>query len=232
VTERVVSINQPAYLPWLGYFDRIVRSDLHVVLDHVQLEKNSFTNRNRILAASGPTWLTIPVRTTGRFGSLPICDVEISDDRWRRKHWLTMRQAYGKSTAFSEHAPFFETFYASEWTHLLPAIDASTRYLLDAIGVTTPLVRSSELASRARKDMLVLEICQEVGATTYLSGPLGRDYLREELFDDAGIEVRYHDYAHPVYEQAVPGFEPFMAVIDLLFNAGPRTREIIAGEAA
>ncbi len=75
----LLSINQPAYLPWPGYFDRIARSDLHVVLDHVQFEKNSFINRNRILGANGPCWLTVPVRTKGRFGDLQIHEIEIDN---------------------------------------------------------------------------------------------------------------------------------------------------------
>ena len=81
----IVSINQPAYLPWLGYFHRIAVSDLHVVLDHVQFEKNSFTNRNKVRTASGTPWLTVPVRSKGRFGDLAINEVDIADGRWTAK---------------------------------------------------------------------------------------------------------------------------------------------------
>ncbi len=66
-----------------------------------------------------------------------------------------------------------------------------------------------------------LNLCRELGATVYLSGPLGRNYLREELFSHEQIAVRYDDYQHPVYPQVYPGFEPYMAAIDLLFNCGP-----------
>ena len=52
-----ISINQPAYIPWLGYFDRIDYADIHIVLDHVQFEKNSFTNRNKITSNNGPIGL-------------------------------------------------------------------------------------------------------------------------------------------------------------------------------
>jgi len=75
----IVSINQPAYLPWLGYFNRVANSDLHVVLDHVQYEKNSFTNRNKIRTAQGFSWLTLPLKTKGKFGNLAINTVEIAD---------------------------------------------------------------------------------------------------------------------------------------------------------
>src|ERR1051326_8427944 len=98
----IVSINQPAYLPWLGYFDRIAASDIHVVLDHVQFEKNSFVNRNKVRTAQGATWLTVPVETSGKFGQLPIDQLQIASDQpWARKHWKTIEQCYA-------HAPYFD----------------------------------------------------------------------------------------------------------------------------
>lgn len=230
----IVSINQPAYLPWLGYFHRIAVSDLHVVLDTVQFEKNSFTNRNRVRTREGSCWLTVPVKTTGRFGNLVIGDLKISDDpRWPAKHWATLQANYRKAPFFAEHAPFFEETYQRPWSRLNDLAGHLTAYLLEAFGITTPLVASSTLKAVGAKDELVLNLCRQTGATVYLSGPLGRDYLRAELFDAAGIEVRFHDYRHPEHRQAQPGFEPLMAAVDLLFNYGPGGREVLcAGQPA
>jgi hypothetical protein len=229
----IVSINQPAYLPWLGYFDRIAASDLHVVLDHVQFEKGSFVNRNRVLAASGPVWLTVPVRTKGRFGALPISELEIDEATgWRRKHWTTLRQAYGRAPHFAEHEPFFASVYEREWPLLAPLCAEVTGYLLRAFGIATPLVRSGELEPRGAKSELVLDLCVTAGATTYLSGPLGRDYLDEQPFAERGISVAYQDYAHPEYTQLRPGFEPRLAAVDLLFNLGSEARALFAPAAA
>ena len=224
----IVSINQPAYLPWLGYFQRIAQSDIHVVLDHVQFEKNSFVNRNRVGAPSGPAWLTVPVQTAGRFGNLAIEALAIDGHQpWRRKHWATLRQAYGTAPFFAEHEPFFADVYGRDWARLTDLCTAVTGYLLSALGITTPLVRSSERACEGAKDELVLALCRATGATTYLSGALGRSYLREELFADAGIAVTYQEYRHPVYPQPRDPFEPFLATVDLLFLHGPASLEIL-----
>jgi hypothetical protein len=218
----IVSINQPAYLPWLGYFDRIAASDLHVVLDHVQFEKGSFVNRNRVRTRDGSTWLTVPVRTKGRFGAAPIATLEIDDSSgWRRKHWETLRQSYGRAPFFEQHAGFFASVYEREWPTLGPLCAEVTGYLLRELGISTPLVASHALDPRGAKDELVLDLCVKARATTYLSGALGRNYLREELFAARGIEVEYQDYVHPVYRQLGPGFEPAMAAVDLLFTCGP-----------
>ena len=142
----IVSINQPAYLPWLGYFHRIEASDLHIVLDHVQFEKNSFTNRNKIRTATGWTWLTVPVRTKGRFGDLAIDSIAMAGPSgWRRKHWDSIRFNYARTPWFSQHAPFFEEVYATEWPRLSPLMSRITRYLLSVFGIETEVRLSSEM---------------------------------------------------------------------------------------
>jgi hypothetical protein len=224
----IVSINQPAYLPWLGYFHRIAVSDVHVVLDHVQFEKNSFTNRNKIRTRENWCWLTVPVQTAGKFGHLPICEIEIANEKnWAAKHWNSLRLNYGSAPYFSQHAAFFEGVYTRQWQRLADLTREITAYLLDAFGIKTPFHFSSQMAVSGKKDELVLNLCRELGAKTYLSGPLGRNYLREDIFQSSGIAVRYDDYRHPMYPQAHPGFEPYMAALDLLFNAGPASLKII-----
>jgi hypothetical protein len=232
----IVSINQPAYLPWLGYFDRIAASDLHIVLDHVQFEKNSFVNRNKVRTAKGWTWLTVPVETSGRFGALAIDKLRIAGDpRWARKHWLTIEQSYAAAPHFAAHRAVMADLYARPWERLIDLVEAINASLLEAFAIAVPRVRSSTLAPAASKSDLVLELCRRAGATTYLSGPLGRDYLDMASFAAAGIAVVFHDYRHPVYAQAHPGFEPGMAAIDLLFMQGSeagrtlRTTELIQG---
>ncbi|MDC0336048.1 WbqC family protein [Pseudodesulfovibrio sp.] len=229
----IISINQPAYLPWLGYFDRIAKSDAHVVLDHVQFEKNSMTNRNRIRTKDAEVMLTVPVRTKGRFGALPIDSVKIDNTaNWSKKHWNSLCQNYAKTAFFAEHEPFFAEIYESTWECLTDLLRVCNAYLLKALGIATPMVSSSELSPTATKSELVQELCTKLGADTYLSGPFGRDYLDLESFEAAGICVLFHDYEHPIYKQRHAGFRPCMSVVDLLFNHGPESLNILTGNAA
>jgi hypothetical protein len=117
--------------------------------------------------------------------------------------------------------------YSNQRQKLADLTAEITDYLLDAFGIKTKRYLSSELKVPGKKDELILNLCRELGATVYLSGPLGRNYLREDMFRARNIAVRYHDYHHPAYSQVYPGFEPFMAAVDLLFNAGPRSLEIM-----
>jgi hypothetical protein len=226
-----VSINQPAYLPWLGYFERIARSDLHIVLDHVQFEKNSFTNRNKVRTKEGSTWLTVPLATTGRFGDLPIRSLEFAaNDSWSKKHWATLRMNYARAPYFDAYAPAYERLYAHPWSGFMPMVRAFLEQHLRDLGIATPLMFSSEMKVHGAKSELVLNLCRRVAADRYLSGAMGRVYLDETSFTAAGISVAYQAYCHPTYAQCQPGFVSAMGVLDLLFNHGPASRGILLGE--
>lgn len=222
----IVSINQPAYLPWPGYFDRILKADMHIILDHVQFEKNSLTNRNKIKTPQGWAWLTIPVKTKGKFKDCSIRELETNDTiNWTHKHFQSFLANYKKAPFFDEHKEFFEKLYAKEWPCINDILTETNSYLMDVLNIDTKTVSSSDMEPEATKSELVLELCQKAGATTYLSGPLGRDYLDVQSFKDAGIDVLYHDYQYPEYPQLFGDFEPYMSVIDLLFNCGPESQD-------
>jgi WbqC-like protein family len=217
-TDMVVTIHQPAYLPWLGYLDRVARSDVFIFLDTVQFERNSFTNRNRIKTANGPIWLTVPVRLCDHLNST-IADVEIGENRdWRRKHLASIAQSYRRAPGFASRYERLAAAYANDTRHLAEFCFDQLGFWLAEFHIATSVVRASELAVEGRNSALVLALCKHAGAHTYLSGPLGRDYLQEDEFAAAGIEVRYHDYAHPHYPQLHGDFVPAMGIVDYWMN--------------
>lgn len=223
----VVSIHQPAYLPWLGYFHKLMLSDVFVVLDTTQFEKNSFINRNKIRTAQGWTWLTIPLLTKGHLEKT-IADMEWDPAvRWQRKHGETIRQAYSRAPYFDEQYPALQGFLdgATRFSTLL--LDM-LRYFAAQIGARARIVCASELAVDGRKSDLILNICTALNATTYVSGALGANYLERAAFERAGVEVIVQQYHHPRYQQLHEPFEPFLAIIDCLMNhGGDRTAALI-----
>ncbi|TWO68956.1 WbqC family protein [Caenimonas sedimenti] len=218
----IVSIAQPAYLPWLGYFDRVAASDLHVVLDHVPLERSSttrFTNRNKVRGPGGPLWLTVPVVGASRQPAINAAEIDTTQG-WQQRHRRTLEQAYGKTPHFAALAGLLETSYGTPWTRLNDLLAVQRGWLLDALGIGTRIVTSSQLGVPGSKSELILRLCEAVGATVYLSGPFGRDYLDASAFERSGIALRFHDYAHPVYPQGSLPFEPYLSVVDLLAHHG------------
>jgi hypothetical protein len=224
-----VSINQPAYLPWLGYFNRIAISDVHVILDQVQFEKNSAINRNKIRTGNGWSWLTVPVKTKGKFGELEINSLEIDNaSNWAEKHWKAICHNYGKTPYFEKYSSELHHMYSHPWSRLFDLMDEMNSYFIkEVLNLPTPLKYGSKLDAGGRKSDLVLNICRELGATTYISGPFGRDYLDEKQFFSEGIAIEYHDYVHPVYQQYYQPFEPYMSILDLIMNCGAGSRDVI-----
>jgi hypothetical protein len=227
----IISIMQPAYLPWLGFFERIMLSDVFVVLDNVQLDTNSktnFTTRNKIRTPQGFSLLTVPIKKKGNYGNLFINQLEISNEtNWKQKHWDTVKQFYKKAPFFKEHALFFETVFAKDQTLLIGLMNEIMQYLIDALGIRRKIIYASALGIQSTKDDLIIDICHELKATRYISGPFGRDYLNRDAFKKWNMELLFHDYQHPEYKQLFPGFYPYMSVIDLLFNYGPGSLDIL-----
>ena len=224
----VVTIMQPAYLPWLGFFDRMDASDLCIVLDHVAMDRASktrFANRNRIRTQQGWAWLTVPVAV---HGSPPLCAIPLAGDgSWRARHLASLDHAYPRTRWYREHRPFFQDFYANPMTRLVEAALPPQAYLARALGIDTLVVRSSTLGVAGTKTQMLVNLCLAAKADTYISGPFGRDYLDREAFAANGIGLVFHDYDHPCYVQAFPGFEPYMSAVDLLCNHGPDSKDIL-----
>ena len=221
----IVAIHQPQFLPWLGYFDKMDQADFFCLLDTVQYKKNEWQNRNRIKVREGWQWLTVPV--TYRFPQ-KIHEVGINQGvNWGRKHLQALRTYYSKAPFFDRYFPEFETLYGEPAEMLLEINVRTIFYLRDALGITTPIVRSSEMELSEEPTERLIDICSSVGANTYLAGRDGRKYMDLKKFSMAGLTIRFQDYEHPEYRQINGPFVSHLSVVDLLFNHGEKSLEII-----
>jgi len=224
----IISVHQPHYLPWLGYFDKIAASDLFVLLDNVQYKKREYQNRNKIRTRQGVKWLTVPVATTGKYEQMT-GEVEIeSGASWREKHLETLRHAYSSAPHFKRVFEELEELYMGrEWARLAEINSAMLAWFMKEMEIETRVALESELGTGGLSTERIVNICRAVGADVYLSGSGGRDYMDEALFEKAGLKLEYQKYEHPVYPQVHGGFEPFMGIVDLLFNAGKNAAQIV-----
>jgi hypothetical protein len=225
----IVTCHQPYFMPWPGLFAKAMQADLLVLLDDVQFPRGiSWMSRNRIKTKDGQLWISVPVLRKGR-GLQRIDQVEIFNERdWGKKHCQRLAYAYHHAPYFADHRPFFETAFQREWIHLLKLNLAILDYLRDELQVRTPFKLNSELRTRGKGTELLVEICREVEADVYLSSAPGKKFLDAGLFKRAGIEVRYLKYRPPAYPQLWGTFLANLSVIDLLFNCGPKSKDIIA----
>jgi hypothetical protein len=232
-----VAIHQPHFMPWLGYFDRMLQADMFILLDHVQFERQNYQNRVQIKTGQGAQWLSVPVSQGAQ--EERILDKRIDNgrkgrQRWGRKVFLTLQYAYQGAPYFHLYASKLQGIFDARWERLVDLNRELLTFLMEALGVRKPLILSSNLPVKARKSDLVLELCRAVGADTFLGGIGGsREYLDTAAFRQARISVAWQDFQHPRYAQH-PRPETFiegLSALDLLFNCGHESVHILAGKA-
>jgi hypothetical protein len=227
--DLTVVVLQPGYLPWLGFFDQLCRSDVFVLYDDVQYDKNGWRNRNRIKTPSGPCWLTVPVRHSG-LGWPRVCDVQI-DTRvpWSRKHIGSIKQFYARAPYLDRYLPELQALLLRPWERLVDLDVALIGLMASWLGLKRRIVLSSELGIEGGQSERLLRISQHFGATRYLSGASARDYLDVGLFERRGVGVEWQDYRHPVYPQLHGEFVPYLSALDLVLNCGDASASVILG---
>ncbi len=227
----IVTIHQPQYFPWLGYFDKMRMADVFCYLDDVQYKKNEWQNRNRIKTAQGWQWITVPVRY--KFPE-KINEVTINNnEKWRKKHFQALTTNYSKAPFFKTYIDFFEDVYNREWEF----ISELNIYIIEGIRNFLKLdqkktFQSSEHTLSSDPTERLIDICKTVGGDTYLAGQGSVNYMDTSKFEESGIKVITQDYSHPEYPQLYGEFQPHMSIIDLLFNCGPESAERLHGETA
>ena len=223
-----IAILQPGYLPWLGFFEQMHKSDIFVIYDDVQYDKDSWRNRNRIKTPQGTQWLTVPVRID--FEERPLInEVKIDNAKdWRKKHLFSIRQNYSKASFFKKYINIFEEGYARTWDYLIDVDLYFINKLAESLDMKDKkIIMSSALNVKGNRMDRLLNLCKKFGADTFYEGAAGRNYIDDEYFAKNGIKVEYQDYRHPVYTQLYGVFMPYLSVIDLLFNNGGETLSIL-----
>lgn len=220
---------QPTYLPWMGYFDLIDRTDQFVFLDDVQFDHRSWQQRNRIKSSSGELMLTVPVLRKKKFEQEIRVVKTNTTAKWLKKHLVSIERNYKKTPYFDALFPDLKKIYEEFGDSLLPLNVNLIKYFSQFLGLKTNFIFSSTLKAEGQKAAKLFHICQKLKATEYLS-PVGSfSYIEENnLFASNDIQLYYQHFEHPEYTQLYGDFLPYMSILDLLFNEGAnRSLEIL-----
>lgn len=226
-TKKTIVIVQSNYIPWKGYFDLLAAADEFVIYDEVQYTRRDWRNRNKIIINGTPHWLTIPVQTKGNFDAA-IDDIRVESADWAPNHWRTIELNYQRASHFQTIAPVLSRAYAeaARFERLSEINEHFLRTIAEILQIMTPM-RQSRSISRNTQDPTsrLVEICKELQATDYISGPSASSYIKREQFEAAGIALHYANYSgYPVYEQKSSAFEHGVSIIDVLFRCGLEAR--------
>ena len=220
-----VAIHQPNFLPYLGFFDKCDHADILALYDSTQFKKNDYQNRNKIKGKDGWFWLTVPVNYN--FGDA-INEIKIDNlKEWKKDHLKSLETYYSRSEYFKKYFPKIKEIYKKNCIFLSDFNIDLIKFVLRELKIKCKIVLSSELEIKSRGTKALIEICKNLKSMEYISGKDGKKYLDINLFRKTGLNVEFQNYQHPQYNQRFKGFEPYMCILDLLFNEGSNSLKVI-----
>ncbi|MDO9391023.1 MAG: WbqC family protein [bacterium] len=225
----IVAAHQPNYLPWAGYFYKMARCDVFVFLDSVQYSRTSYTARCSIKQSDGrASWLSVPVLKKGRYFQ-NVSEVTIDNQRpWQSEHLKTLESCYSRTPYFKEYTWLLDLVCRQKWENLSQLNRAVIIKLAEHLGIKAKFANLSDLEAAGKSTEMLVSLCRSLKADEYLSGAGGENYLGQELFQQAGIDLKYTEYQPQPYPQLWGEFVPGLSAMDLLFNCGlEETRKMI-----
>lgn len=224
----IVSTYQPYFAPFPAFFTKALRSDVFVLMDSVQFPRGTtWLTRNRFKHQQGILMMTIPVWKKG-LGLQRINEVKICfDGTWTGKHLTSLITAYAKAPFFEDHVEFLEKIFSGKFNRLIDLNEMIIKKIMEYMQVSTRLLLLSDLGIEEKEPWLTMEICKKLGATRFLTYKSAEKYLNPEAFQKAGVELTFINPPSPVYPQLWGQFIPNLSIFDLIFNCGPKARDII-----
>ena len=228
---KTLAIIQPFYIPWKGYFDIINDSDEFILYGDVRYTEHSWLNRNQVKTPNGVQWITIPVRTKGRYEQI-IYTAELVDSKWAKKHFNTIQSFYSKAPFWKTYKEILNELYilAEKETHICKINELFLREICKLLGITTKIKLSKEYPLTSGKTEKLIDMCLQAKATRYISGSIAKDYIDSTQFGAAGIELVWKDYSgYPEYPQLHGEFTHGVSILDVLLNTGENAPYYIWG---
>lgn len=226
---KKIAILQSNYIPWKGYFDIINYVDEFIIYDEAQYTRRDWRNRNLIKSRYGLKWLTIPVEVKGKYNQT-IRETKIADRSWAEKHWESIRHNYHEADYFDEYKLQFESTYkkATELDFLSEVNLLFIDFINRILHIKTKISQSTQYHLKGNRNEKIISICEQSGASSYVTGPAARQYINEDLFKKNGIELEYFSYDnYPEYNQLHGSFLHKVSVIDLIFNTGGKAKSYL-----
>ncbi len=226
----MIAISQPTYFPWIGYFGLIMNSDIFIFLDDVQFDKRSWQQRNKVKSNLGEQFISVPVKTKRKSKQL-IKDVEIYDQNFYQEHLKIIELNYSKSKYFDKIFPHFseiekkirDEVYLSKINIIL------INQILKILNLRKKIYQSSDLNIGGKKTSKLINICNHFKDKNYLINPGALDYLKNDfdLLNNENIELYLLEYNGIKYNQLYGNFLSHLSIIDLLFNEGDNSINIL-----
>lgn len=233
MNDKLVVIHQPDFIPYIGFFDRLLKADIYVVLDNVQYvrrNKDQWTNRDQIKTRNGLKWLTANVKKADsqtNINKIYLCD----EHDWRKKCKNILYSNYCNTPWYESVNPYVEKIFNFNCELLIDFNMNAICVINEILDIKTEIILASDLHPEGKKDELNINIMKKLGYTQYLSGMGAKAYCNEKIYEENGIKIMWQDFQHPIYPQQFGDFIPYLSIVDMLYNCGiENSCRILRGE--
>lgn len=217
---KIIAAHQPNFLPWLGLFYKIYKSEEFIWADDVQFStKNGInTHRNCIKTSQGIQDIRIPVKKTS---TSKIYEVEIDyHQKWIPKMKKTIYLCYGKAKFYEIISEWFNEVIDYKYKTLAELNKRLIEDICNRMGFCVKFDSCSKYNIGGKKEEYVINLVKFFDGDVYYSGTGAADYLHSEILREEGIRLVYSDYSTVTYPQLWGEFIGDLSVIDYLFNCG------------
>jgi hypothetical protein len=225
----IVSIMQPYFFPYVGYFQLIAQSDIFVFYDDVQFIQRGWVNRNRILRDGQACWVTLPV-----VGVREHYNYAINERRYRldqadiSRLLRQIEAAYRKAPRFREIFPLMHEIMEFRDANIAAFNVNLISRIVAHLGLRARLLLSSEIS---KDDQLIgqdriIAMCKRLGATRYVNAIGGVGLYQAERFKREGLDLRFLEVGTSIYPEHRQHGIPFLSIIHTLMFSSV---EVIAG---
>lgn len=234
IQQKVVAIHQPNFLPWLGFFHKITHCNVFILLDNVQLQKTggSYSNRVQLAVGGVAQWVTVPI-VRNYHGTKAINEIEINyRDNWQEKLLRTVQMNYARAKYFEEIFAMLQSLFSAKTPYLSELNIQGIKVILEGLKIdTTEIILASSIHTASKSTELLIELTKACQGNIYLCGGGASGYQEDDLYEKAGIELRFQSFKHPEYDQLKSPFIAGLSIIDPLMHLGwAGTKELFGAQ--
>ena len=198
----ITSIHQPDFFPYFGYFNKINKSDVYIVMDNVQLSKSGWTHRDKIKTSKEVSWITIPIKNI------------------KKKHINMISESYKNSKFINEGIEIINDLYKLNTNYLFEFNFNIINKLFEIFKINVDIKLLSQLNVDGDKSELLIKILKKINSNLYLSGDGAKNFIDIDLFKNNNIEIIFNDFKHPIYDQIHGNFVKDLSILDIILNCG------------
>lgn len=233
--SKIIAVHQPNFFPWLGYFDKIVKSDVFIILDDVQFPRSgsgTWINRVRLCVSGESRWVTAPIKRV-HHSTLNINEMFFDEtNSWRQKMIKTIEGNYKKAEFYNENIDFLVSLISNIENNVADYNFSNIRSIAEYLGIDVNKIKlASSFQVNSSSTQRIIDLVKLNDGNSYYCGGGATGYQEDELYEQNGIKLIYQNYSHPIYSQRNSGdFLDGLSVLDALLNIGrEKSRKLILG---